>query len=58
MAIKYFEKLSINKSSFKSNNGIDGEVEKKENIEIDNVLKSEEGDDLVQHEDATKHGGM
>ena len=58
MAIKYFEKLSINKRSFKSNNGIDGEVEKKENIEIDNVLKSEEGDDLVQHEDATKHGGM
>ena len=58
MAIKYFEKLSINKRSFKSNNGIDGEVEKKENIEIDNILKSEEGDDLVQHEDATKHGGM
>ena len=32
---------------------------KKENIDSDNILKSkEEEDDLVQHEEATKHGGV
>ena len=34
-------------------------MKKKENNEIDNVLKSEEEDgDLIMHEDSTKHIGV
>ena len=38
-------------------NDVEGEAKKKENIGSDNILKSKEGGkDLVQHEEATKHG--
>ena len=36
-----------------------GNVQQKENIEIDNILKSEEENgDLVKYEDSTKHIGV